>query len=158
MGGTISFARAPANRAGSHCHEIRLDSLLESYSCRGRVAQLGEHLLCKHAFISPKSLNRRLFTVQNPLQLGLLIGLQKVRVFCDSMKHGGLDARENIRAVSLRAARGCPEQATLPLTTLRFTAEQPTTLELAGVGPDRRKSASCDETRCTMKWSRIPRI
>src|ERR1700728_3729809 len=41
------FARAPANRASSQCHEIRLDSLLESYSCRGRVAQLGEHLLCK---------------------------------------------------------------------------------------------------------------
>jgi len=152
------FARAPAIRAGSHWHEILLDSLLESDSCRGRVAQLGEHLLCKHAFISPKSLNRRLFTVQNPLLVGLPIGLQKVRVFCDSMKHGGLDARENIRAVSLRAARGCPEQATLPLTTLRITAEQPTTLELAGVGPDRRKSASCDETRCTMKWSRIPRI
>jgi hypothetical protein len=32
-------------------HEILLDSLLESYSCRGRVAQLGEHLFCKHAFI-----------------------------------------------------------------------------------------------------------
>ena len=41
------FARALANRAGSHCHEIVLDSPLESYSCRGRVAQLGEHLLCK---------------------------------------------------------------------------------------------------------------
>ena len=36
-----------------------------------------EHLLRKHAFISPKSLNRRLFIVQNPLQIGLLIGLQK---------------------------------------------------------------------------------
>ena len=34
-------------REGSHSDEIRLDSLLESYSCRGRVAQLGEHLLCK---------------------------------------------------------------------------------------------------------------
>src|SRR6266576_1896196 len=32
----------------------------------GRVAQLGEHLLCKHAVISPKSLNRRLLTVQTP--------------------------------------------------------------------------------------------
>ena len=30
----------PARRAGSQSHEIRLDSLLESYSCRGRVAQL----------------------------------------------------------------------------------------------------------------------
>ncbi len=37
------------HRAGSHCHEILLDSLLELYSCRGRVAQLGEHLLCKKA-------------------------------------------------------------------------------------------------------------
>ncbi len=42
-----------------------------------------EHLLCKHAFISPKSLNRRLFTVQNPLQIGLLIGLQ------NNTGHGG---------------------------------------------------------------------
>jgi hypothetical protein len=46
----------------------------------GRVAQLGEHLLCKHAFISPKSLNRRLLTVQNPLLVGLLIGLHNVKV------------------------------------------------------------------------------
>jgi hypothetical protein len=88
----------------------------------GRIT-LREHLLCKHAFISSKSLNRRLFKVQTPLQVGLLIGLQKVRVLCDSMKHGGLDARESIRAVSLRAARGCPEQATRPHTTLRLTAE-----------------------------------
>jgi hypothetical protein len=72
------------------------------------------HLLCKHAFISPKSLNRRLFTVQTPLQIGLLIGLQKATEFCDSMKHDGLDPRETIRAVSLHAARRCPEQATLP--------------------------------------------
>jgi hypothetical protein len=28
--------------------------------------------------------------------------------------------------------------------TLRLTAEQPISLELAGVGPNRRKSASCD--------------
>jgi hypothetical protein len=53
----------------------------------GRVTQLGEHLLCKHAFISLKSLNRSVFTVQTPLQVGLLIGLQKVRVLCDSLKH-----------------------------------------------------------------------
>jgi hypothetical protein len=39
---------------------LESDHLLSS----GRVAQLGEHLLCKHAFISPKSLNRRLLTVQ----------------------------------------------------------------------------------------------
>jgi integrase len=45
----------------------------------GRVAQLGEHLLCKHAFISPKSLNRRLVSVQNPLLVGLLIGLHKLK-------------------------------------------------------------------------------
>ncbi len=44
----------------------------------GRVAQLGEHLLCKHAFISPKSLNRRLLTLQNPLLVGLLIALHNV--------------------------------------------------------------------------------
>src|SRR6266550_7516340 len=41
------LARPPANRVGSHSHEILLNSSLESYSCRGRVAQLGEHLLCK---------------------------------------------------------------------------------------------------------------
>jgi hypothetical protein len=72
----------------------------------GRVAQLGEHLLCKHAFISPKSLNRRHFTVQIPLQIGLPVGLQKIRALCDPLKHGGPDARKSIRAVSLRAARG----------------------------------------------------
>jgi hypothetical protein len=44
----------------------------------GRVAQLGEHLLCKHVFISPKSLNRRLLTVQNPPLVGLLNGLQMI--------------------------------------------------------------------------------
>src|SRR5207244_9696352 len=54
--------------------------LLESCSYRGRVAQLGEHLLCKHVFISPKSLNRRLLTVQTPLLVGLLAGLHKIKV------------------------------------------------------------------------------
>src|SRR5713101_2948528 len=39
----VQFARALAKRARGHSHE----NLLESYSCRGRVAQLGEHLLCK---------------------------------------------------------------------------------------------------------------
>src|ERR1700730_4041482 len=77
--------------------------LLESYGYRGGVAQLGEHLLCKHAVISLKSLNPRLFTVHNPLFIGLPIGLQKVRVLCDSLNKGGLDARKSIRAVSLRA-------------------------------------------------------
>src|SRR6266568_1135924 len=47
----------------------------------GRVAQLGEHLLCKHAVISSNSLNRRLLIVQNPLLVGLLIGLQTIRYF-----------------------------------------------------------------------------
>src|SRR6266403_2052222 len=52
----------------------------------GRVAQLGEHLLCKHVFISPKSLNRRLLTVQTPLLVGLLNGLQTlIRVRCPSL-------------------------------------------------------------------------
>lgn len=45
----------------------------------GGVAQLGGYLLCKHAFISPKSLNRRLLSVQNPLLVGLLIGLHKLK-------------------------------------------------------------------------------
>ena len=48
--------------------------------CGRVVAQLGEHLLCKHAVISPKSLNRRLLTVQTPLLVGLLIGLHKIKV------------------------------------------------------------------------------
>src|SRR5258708_23469943 len=39
----VQFARALAKRAGGQSHE----NLLESYSCRGRVAQLGEPLLCK---------------------------------------------------------------------------------------------------------------
>ena len=51
----------------------------------GRVAQLGEHLLCKHAVISSKSLNRRLLTVQTPLLVGLLIGLQVIRIRCPSL-------------------------------------------------------------------------
>src|SRR5216684_6639676 len=37
-------------------------------------------------------------------------------------------------------------RARFELATLRLTAEQPTSSELAGVGPNRRKSASCDET------------
>jgi hypothetical protein len=54
----------------------------------GRVAQLGEHLFCKHVFISPKPLNRRLLTVQNPLLVGLLIGLQILRIRCPNLdKH-----------------------------------------------------------------------
>src|SRR5437764_1092334 len=70
----VQFAGTPANR--SHSRE----NLLESYTCRGRVAQLGEHLLCKHAVISPKSLTRRLLTVQTPLLVGLLTGLHKIKV------------------------------------------------------------------------------
>src|SRR6266513_2881738 len=62
-------------KESGHSHE----KLLESYSCRGRVAQLGEHLLCKHAVISPKSLNRRLLTVQTPLLVGLLTGLHTIQ-------------------------------------------------------------------------------
>src|SRR6266403_636197 len=75
----VQFARAPAKRAGGHSHK----NLLESDGYRGRVAQLGEHLLCKHAVISPKSLNRRLLTVQTPLQIGLLIGLRKIKYFVE---------------------------------------------------------------------------
>jgi hypothetical protein len=49
------------------------------------VDQIGDYLLCMHAFISPKPLNRRLFTVQNPLLVGLPIGLQKANVLCASL-------------------------------------------------------------------------
>ena len=56
-------------------------------SCKaGRVAQLGEHLLCKHVVISPK-LNRRILTVQTPLQVGLLIGLHVIK---DTLSKFGL--------------------------------------------------------------------
>ena len=51
----------------------------------GRVAQLGEHLLCKHAVISPKPLNRRPLTVQTPLLVGLLIGLHKITLLCPGL-------------------------------------------------------------------------
>jgi hypothetical protein len=69
----ILVERAPTWIASCHAHE----NLLESYSCKG--VKLGEHLLCKHAFISPKSLNRRLLTVQTSLLVGLLIGLHKLK-------------------------------------------------------------------------------
>ena len=45
----------------------------------GGQISLGEHLLCKHAFISPKSLNRRVLIVQTPLLVGLLNGLQMIK-------------------------------------------------------------------------------
>src|SRR5271168_242188 len=54
-------------REGSHSDEIRLDSLLESYSCRGRVAQLGEHLLCKQGVTGSIPV-----TSTKPLPLSLL--------------------------------------------------------------------------------------
>jgi len=69
----------------------------------GRVAQLGEHLLCKHVFISPKSLNRRLLTVQNPLLVGLLSGLHNVKVFVQvwaNTPKDGLDGSEHYRSLS----------------------------------------------------------
>jgi hypothetical protein len=93
----------------------------------GRVAQLGEHLLCKHVFISPKSLNRRLLIVQTPLLVGLPIGLQ---IFKDTLsKFGqtltkGLDSSRTVIHLKTRrpgrskeypgrsplhAARGCFE-------------------------------------------------
>ena len=71
-----------------------LESVLEKNGYNdGRVAQLGEHLLCKHAVISPKSLNRRLLTVQTPLLVGLLIGLHKIKV----MSRLGQTLRKNGR-------------------------------------------------------------
>ena len=97
-----SVLGTPAERAGHHSHPFTHRKNQHSGS---RAVSLAENVLCKHAFISPKSLNRRLFTVQIPLQIGLPSGLQKVRIFCDSMKHGGLDARKSIRAVSLRVTR-----------------------------------------------------
>jgi len=69
---------APVKGADGHSQE----NLLTSYGCRGRVAQLGEHLLCKHAFISPKSLNQRLLTMQTPVLVGPLIGLHRISLLC----------------------------------------------------------------------------
>jgi hypothetical protein len=59
----VEYARAPASRAGSQTREIRLDSLLESYSCRGRVAQLGEHLLCKQGVTGSIPVTSTIFLV-----------------------------------------------------------------------------------------------
>ena len=130
-----SVLGTPAERVGHHSHPFTHPKYQHSGS---RAVSLTENVLCNYAFISPKPLNRRLFTVQTPLQLGLLIGLQKVRAFCDSMKQGGLDARESIRAVSLRAARGCPEQATLPLTTLWLTDSKTNSSQVARAEKNRR--------------------
>lgn len=96
----------------------RTRPLIQKTSTRAAAVSLAENVLCKHAFISPKSLNRRLFTVQTPLQVGLLIGLQKVRAFCDSMKHGGLDSRESIRPshfVPLAGTRNSPLYLSQPI-------------------------------------------
>ena len=72
FGGSLKMGKSWFLEFSSDCKYFRIKS---RFRC-GRVAQLGEHLLCKLAFNSPKSLNRRLFTVQTPLQIGLLIGLQ----------------------------------------------------------------------------------
>jgi hypothetical protein len=58
-------------------------------------------VLCKHAFISLKSLNRRLFIVQNPLQIGLLIGLQKKGCFVRVRKD--TPNRDSIRSETTRS-------------------------------------------------------
>jgi|HubBroStandDraft_2_1064218.scaffolds.fasta_scaffold22180_1 hypothetical protein len=70
----------------------------------GRLAQLGEHLLCKHTFISPKPLNRRLFTVQNPLLVGLPIGLQKANVLCASL------GKPSEKCIRFESASTLPEE------------------------------------------------
>src|SRR5216684_8359028 len=56
----VQFARALAKRAGGHTHE----NLLESYSCRGRVAQLGEHLLCKQGVAGSSPVTSTKFPVR----------------------------------------------------------------------------------------------
>jgi len=83
-----------------------LDSSFDTNSC------FSEHLLCKHAFISPKRLNRRFFTVQNPLLVGLPIGLQKVNVLCASLDKASekcirFESRKHFtgRTVSARLSR-----------------------------------------------------
>src|SRR5229473_5378040 len=61
----VQFARALAKRAGGHSHE----NLLESYSCRGRVAQLGEHLLCKQGVAGSSPVTSTIFPADNPFSL-----------------------------------------------------------------------------------------
>ena len=57
----VQFARALAKRAGGHSHE----NLLESYSCRGRVAQLGEHLLCKQGVAGSSPVTSTIFPAES---------------------------------------------------------------------------------------------
>ena len=57
----VQFARALAERAGGHSHE----NLLESYSCRGRVAQLGEHLLCKQGVAGSSPVTSTIFPAES---------------------------------------------------------------------------------------------
>jgi hypothetical protein len=78
----------------------------------GRVAQLGEHLLCKHVFISSKSLNRRHLTVQNPLLVGLLIGLQILKNTLSKFGQtltNGLDSSRTVIHLKTRRPGGSKE-------------------------------------------------
>ena len=93
-----------------------------------RKISLREHLLCKHAFLSPKALNRRLFTVQNPLLIGLLIGLQKIRkIHLKTQAARTLEwypGRFHLLPVSPEAPKGNQRagSARSELATLRLTA------------------------------------
>jgi hypothetical protein len=64
----------------------------------GCVAPLGEHLLCKHAFISPKSLNRLLLNVKTPLLVGLLNGLQTVKYALSQVCRKHADKSDSIES------------------------------------------------------------
>ena len=67
----------------------------------------------------------------------IYLALELDRSWTETDDHWGYAV---VRASSDRL--GDPKSA-----TLRLTAERPTSSELAGVGTNRRKSASCDQTR-----------
>src|SRR5215469_16782809 len=65
--------------------------------------------------------------------------LRKIRNECDSLKEGEKGPPQPVEKNKGLAPRGGFEPP-----TFRLTAEQPTSSGLAGVGHNRRKSASCD--------------
>jgi len=114
-------------QGNERCRRIRpWNSCRKSRSSGRRAISLAGNVLCNHAFISPKLLNRRLFTVQTPLQVGLLIGLQRVRVFCGSISSAA--ARILARVSGPSHFVPLPAAWNRPHTTPRICSEQVATL------------------------------
>jgi len=74
----------------------------------GRVAQMGEHLLCKHAFIPHKSLNLRRVQSKNPLLIGLRVS---------NLGHAAVRLRSRLETDGLK-------YTTFELTTLGLTEKE----------------------------------